>query len=111
MSIKWLNTPFEDVIQAAINIRGDINCEIVFNPELYNEDNIYGATHFREDGSVLIELDTNMQMSSLLETLSHELAHVIAGKEAEHNEKWEKIFEDIYAEYNRYCMSKYGGDL
>lgn len=105
--IKWFNTPFEDVIQSATNIYGELNCEIGFNPKLHCEEEAYGVTQWCEDGTVVVQLDADTSITHLIEILAHELAHVIIGKDEEHTEKWEKAFDNIFKEYNRYCKEKY----
>lgn len=43
----------------------------------------------------------------MMETLAHELAHVIVGPNHDHDEKWEEVFDNIFNEYNRYGKEKY----
>lgn len=105
--INWINTPLDDVIQSVSNLYGELNCDIVFDPELRNRENVYGLTNFFEDGTILIELDTESSLNIIVETLAHELAHVVAGVDAEHGDKWEEVFENIFVEYERYCKEKY----
>ena len=93
--IKWLNTPLEDVIQAAKNIYGDIDCSITINQILMKEEKAYGMTTFADDG-VYIELDAEQPYSIMMETLAHELAHVIVGPNHGHDEKWEEVFDNIF---------------
>lgn len=110
--VRWFNTPFDDVIQAAINVFGEINCEVGFDQDLQQTQEAYGVTQFCEDGTVYIELDANTPVVHLVETLAHELAHVIVNRteKDDHGEKWEETFNKIFDEYNRYCSEKYGLD-
>ncbi|SJP48374.1 hypothetical protein [Clostridioides difficile] len=107
--IKWLNTPIEDVVQSVINLYGDIDCEICFDYGLIAEGN-YGVTTFCDDGTKVITLAIETTLDVLCETLAHELAHVIVGIEHDHDEVWEKCFDSIHKEYNRYCKEKYKVD-
>lgn len=108
--ITWLNTPFEDVIQATRNLYGDIACEIEWDNTLKELENVYGVTTFLQDGRVVITLDARTEVETQVETLGHEIAHVIVGHEMEHGEEWEEIFDNIFQEYNRYCKRKYSDD-
>lgn len=105
--VTWLNTPFADVIKAAENIYGEINCNIQINPALYLEEKAYGATTFTDEGNVIIELDGNTSVVNLIEILAHELAHVVTPDDVEHGQRWEKAFDSIFKEYKRYCKEKY----
>lgn len=107
--ITWLNTPFEDVIQATKNLYGDINCEILIDPELATEEECYGMTQWIEDGRVLITLDGRTSIERLIEILGHELAHVVVDRteKDDHGQIWEEVFDNIFKEYNRYCERKY----
>lgn len=107
--VQWGNTPFDDVIQAALNLYPDIECEIYFVQDLKERENAYGATQFCDDGTIYIELDANTTVVHLIEILAHELAHVVVNRseEDDHGEKWEKVFEEIFQEYNRYGEEKY----
>ena len=106
--IKWLNTPLDDVIKSAENIYGDLECSIVIGQGLMQEETAYGMTSFNDDGTVSVVLDAEQTYSTMMETLAHELAHVIRGKEnATHDEHWQSVFDNIFNEYNRYGKEKY----
>lgn len=105
--ITWLNTPFEDVIQATRNLYGDFDCEIEWDNKLKEEEKVYGVTTFFPNGKVIITLDAKTEVETQVETLGHELAHVIVGHEVEHGAEWEEVFDNIFKEYNRYCERKY----
>lgn len=106
--VKWLNTPFDDVIQSAINIYGDkVNCEIEIGQGLQKEHEAYGETNWCEDGRVIVTLDADAPYVHIMETLAHELAHVVVGADHEHDEVWEKAFDNIFKEYDRYGKEKY----
>lgn len=109
--IKWLNTPFSDVIQAAENLYGEIDCELAFT-YLENEDHA-GVAIFPDDGSLpTIEID--VLRNSIAEgcaTIAHEIAHIVVGHEQQHNEKFEACEAAIQEEYNRYCAAKYNKEV
>ncbi|HII4398198.1 ImmA/IrrE family metallo-endopeptidase [Clostridium perfringens] len=105
---RWLNTPLDDVIKSAENIYGELNCSIVIGQRLMEEENAYGMTSFNDDGTVLVVLDSEQTYSTMMETLAHELAHVVMGKEkTSHDENWKTTFNNIFNEYNRYGKEKY----
>lgn len=110
-SINWLNNPIDDLIQAVHDEYRLLRCAIYFDPELYENEKAYGYTQFDGD-KIIIALDAGVPYKDLLEVLAHELAHAIAGKDSEHNDEWERIFDKIYELYDKYCENKYnGGEL
>lgn len=107
--ITWFNTPFQDVIDATLRLCPNTKCQVGFEQDLQEKEGAYGATQFCEDGTIYIELDANTSVVNLIEILAHELAHVIINRveEDDHGEEWERVFEEIFKEYNRYCNEKY----
>lgn len=99
-------TPIKDIIQSAINLYGDIDCEICFGYGLIDEGH-YGITTFCDDDTKIITLAVETSLDVICETLAHELAHVIVGIEHNHGEVWKECFANINKEYNRYCKEKY----
>ena len=65
----------------------------------------FGATLFNDDGSVDVFISPTLRRGKAItveiaaELLAHELAHVIAGYEAEHGEVWEKHYDRLYELY------------
>ena len=105
--IKRGNTPFEDVITAATNISEELKSKditISFDEDMIES---YGECNEYEDGSIEIVLNAYTPVRHLVETLGHELAHAMVGNKHEHNEVWEKAFDDIFEEYMRYTKEKY----
>lgn len=60
-----------------------------------------GVTSFNEDGTIDIDIDALLPVADAVEILAHELAHVAAGENEGHGEKWEQAFDAIHAEFNR----------
>lgn len=62
----------------------------------------FAETVFSDDGradiilSAKVKNDAEITFSIATELLAHELAHVIAGAEAEHGEEWEKHFDRLF---------------
>ena len=60
-----------------------------------------GLTSFNEDGTIDVDIDALLPVADAVEILAHELAHVAAGEDEGHGEKWEQAFDAIHAEFNR----------
>lgn len=60
-----------------------------------------GLTSFNEDGSIDVDIDALLPVADAVEILAHELAHVAAGEDEGHGEKWEQAFDAIHAEFDR----------
>ena len=97
------NDPFSLVWKAFQNLYPDKECEVWYDQHQGdNHRKEYGYTNFPNDGSIsqiLIFAEHNINIQT--ETLAHELAHVAVGVEHEHDEEWEKAFQDIFDEYER----------
>lgn len=62
----------------------------------------YGFTEFPDDGGPpIIIVYTDFSTEIQLETLAHEMAHVAAGPEHEHDAMWKQAFQAIFEAYNR----------
>ncbi len=69
----------DKLISSRLNNKLDIR--IVFKPTLYKKTESYGETAYYEDSDLppkdfIIEIDSNLRLRSMLETLAHELVHV-----------------------------------
>lgn len=59
----------------------NLDIRIVFKSNLYKKTESYGETAYYEDTSLppkefLIEIDSNLRLRSMLETIAHEMVHV-----------------------------------
>lgn len=103
METPFKNDPFSLVWQAFRNLYPDKECEVWYDQHQNDEhDEEYGFTQFPDDGSipqVFIYAEHNINIQ--VETLAHELAHVVVGIEHEHDLVWESVFDKIFQEYNR----------
>jgi hypothetical protein len=119
MAVEFVNV-FQDVIEAAEEEFGELNCLIQFNPTVNPEnldggDSIYGETIFPEkddpDQRPLVNIGTHLTVADSLEILAHELAHVIDGKPEEgrdpHDQRFYDIFDRISMSYAMLCETKY----
>lgn len=112
--IKFVNNPFDIVIQATQELYSDIKVEIQFNPNIKFKKFLWftfghcGETIFPDDSSVpLINISTNIPFLHMPEILGHELAHVIAGIENDHNEIWQDVFNKIQERFTEIVMENY----
>lgn len=62
---------------------------------------VSGVTNFAEDGDITILVDGTLQVNDAVEVFAHELAHAGVGGEHEHDEVWQKAFDDLFDEYNK----------
>lgn len=60
-----------------------------------------GLTSWNEDGTIDVDISAKLTVADAVEILAHELAHVAAGENEGHGEKWEQAFDAIHAEFDR----------
>lgn len=74
----------------------------------------FACTDFADDGSISIYIsptiknDEPITFEVATELLAHELAHAIAGKEAEHNAVWEAQFDKLNELYENEAIKRAG---
>lgn len=105
----FLNDPFAAIWTAFKKISPQTACNVYWVPEIEDEEThetAYGFTHFAESGEVTVCISANLKIEDAAEILAHELAHVVAGEEHEHDEVWEKYFESIQHGYYENIESK-----
>lgn len=114
------NDPLADVIQAVVNLYGEIDAVIQYNPEMPKKYNFkilgrnlaigkkpLGETFFPDDGTTpIISLNPNIPLIHLVEILGHEFAHVIVGFDGDHDKDWEFAFNRVQKEYDRIVDEK-----
>jgi hypothetical protein len=117
--IQIVNNPFEAVIKAATSIYPDMEAAVQFNPTIKFKKILFftfgccGFTTFRDNRIPLIDISTNIPFEAIVETMAHELAHIICGPGSKHDEQWSRTFERIKEEYDRLSAEKVGciGDI
>lgn len=94
-----IESPLNTLVEIATNYI-DKEVEIIFG-DLENK--CLGITHFPDDNKfpILITLDYKLALIQCLDILGHELAHAIAGPDCEHNETWQKVYDDLNNEYTK----------
>jgi len=94
--------PFTVVIDIFTDMYPDKSCKIEFVQELYKKEKAYGGAHFPGDGSnPTVSIDVETPVLGAVEVLAHELSHVAVGEGKGHGKEWEKVFDDIYNEFNK----------
>lgn len=96
--MELLINPFEIVIDVGNIMYPNIKAIIQFNPDIKE----CGCTTFPDDNTTpIIDISTNIPFDAMIETLAHEIAHLVAGIEHGHDEVWEKVFADIHENYGK----------
>ena len=107
MSIRWVFNPLEMVCEIALDIFGEINCEIAFGKVKGRDKKETAWTMFPDEEGKPFEIviDAEADFEQITEALAHELAHVIAGEDENegHGEEWMAVFERIHQEYIKRC--------
>jgi len=65
----------------SFRLSNKLDIRVVFKPTLYKKTESYGETAYYEDSDLppkdfIIELDSNLRLRSMLETLAHEMVHI-----------------------------------
>lgn len=108
----FLNDIFALIWQAFKSLYPNKDCECYWEPNIRDSDDgkpVYGLTDFGDDGIVSVFVTTTIPIVDAAEIFAHELAHVAVGVEHDHDEAWEKAFDDIFSEYNRLGDALFAG--
>lgn len=105
MNSRWVikNSPFEMLDMAFKRLFPNVNYTAYFEPNIRPDEHgekVYGLTDFADNGEITIFIDTDLSINNAVEIFAHELAHAGVGVGQDHNEKWEKAFDDLFNEYN-----------
>ena len=113
MNKEWIfkNSPFEMLDIAFKKLFSDIRYTAYLDDDIRADEDsekVYGATHIDEDRKITIFLDYNLTINNAVEVFAHELAHAAVGAEHDHDEVWEKAFEDLFEEYHKIGDEMFG---
>lgn len=108
------NDPLPSLFEAFNTLYSDSeNIEVWFtDPSLIKDD--YGVpgkgvTVFPHDGSdPIIYLDKSLPIENVTEILAHEMAHVIAGPDAGHGDRWSNAFDALKYLYDEDMKRRFG---
>ena len=106
MNSNWVikNSPYEMLDIAFKRLFPNVKYTAFFEPNIRAEEDgekPLGLTDFADDGEITIFIDTDLSINNSVEIFAHELAHAGVGIGQEHNEKWQKAFDDLFDEYNK----------
>lgn len=104
LNLKIINNPFETIIGIMKEHYPDAECDIYFGESMTDGKETFGCTLFPEETgyhTIVVEVHPSLSLTDATEILAHELAHVAAGVDAEHNEEWEKVFSHIHEEFRK----------
>lgn len=103
----WIfqNSPFNMLAIAFERLFPNVKCTAYLVPQIKDtetEETAYGFTDFNEEsGEITIFVDSELSVQNAVEIFAHELAHAGVGIEHDHDEVWEKAFDDLFKEYNK----------
>ena len=86
----------------------EVQIQWVNDLEPLDGEDIAGVTHFVSDGTIEIEILTRQSVAEAVETLIHELAHVIIGPIKEHGEEFKNACDSLVAEYEKILDKEFG---
>ena len=98
--LKILNDPIPTLLQVIEELYPGTEAQIQYDPTIKPDEQECGyASYSDELQSFVISVSTEVPVYGVIEIIAHEAAHVIAGLEEEHGEKWERIFGEIHEAY------------
>ena len=98
------NSPFEMLDMAFKRLFPDVKYTAYFEPDIRDNadgNKVCGLTDFSDDGEITIFIDPDLSINNAVEIFAHELAHAGVGVAHDHDEVWEKAFDDLFEVYNR----------
>lgn len=104
----WLPTMIDAAMHVIATLHPTITVQIGYlSAEACKSDDgeeVAGLTLYPDDGSAPeIWISEATPVYGVPDTLLHEMAHVVAGLEADHGPVWEREYEALWAEMNRIC--------
>lgn len=101
--LNFINNPFEIVTEIIEELYPGIECDIYIGNQLTDGKETFGCTLFPDDKNEIpvIEVHYSLNLENATEVLVHELAHVIAGEKADHNDEWEKVFKHLHTKFQQ----------
>jgi hypothetical protein len=98
MSITIYHDPIRDLIKVFERLYPDHDAEVAFCVDNDVVDGACGVTVFGA-GCPQVMLPADLPYVHCTEILAHELAHVVAGEDDGHGEKWKAAFDALHAGY------------
>lgn len=103
MESPFVNDPYAILLKAFRKLYPDKHFVAYWDmkPDGWKEGDGYGYTQFPDDSFPIIGIYADFPVQQQVEIFAHELAHVAAGVEHEHDGVWDGAFAAIFDEYNR----------
>lgn len=104
MASPFVNDPAAIVAGIFSGLYPDVKYRAQLVLELADEGGkaVYAETFFPDDGSdPIISIAANSPIGAMAEIFAHELAHIVAGYESGHGERWEAVMDQIHDEYEK----------
>lgn len=98
------NSPFQILALAFKKLFPDIEYEAFFESNIRRDAKrrkVLGLTDFGDDGKITIFVSSKLSIENATEIFAQELAHAGVGIEHDHDDEWEKAFQDLIDEYNK----------
>ncbi|MBL3731567.1 hypothetical protein JIN86_18420 [Lysinibacillus sp. HST-98] len=107
--MRFINNPIEILFEIVKERYPDTDCDIIIGMQMTDGKETLGCTLFPDDPNerVVIEIHPTLSLENATEILAHELAHVIAGKEADHNEHWNAIFAELHVVFQEKLINRF----
>jgi hypothetical protein len=98
--LRITNDPIPVVLEVIEELYPGTEAQIQYDPTIKPEEQECGyATYSDELQSFVISISAELPIYAVVEIIAHEAAHIIAGLEEEHGQKWEETFEAIHKAY------------
>lgn len=105
MSIKSYFDPFGMLLVVFEELYPEHDCEVHWAEGLKEQEDVWGETNF--DGEIpVVTVDVSCPVQGAVEIMAHELAHVVAGYDEEHGEKWQEVFRKIHEKYQKRILGE-----
>lgn len=113
--VKYINNPFDMVLKATKELYPKTRAWIQFNSSIKFKRFLWfrfgycGYKNFSDKNDIqvsVIDISTNIPFEAMVETLAHELAHVVVGLNERHDEKWLEAFDKINKKYYEIVLSR-----
>lgn len=108
----FINSPFAILDEAFRSLYPDKKYKACIEPSIKDDEGnrVFGFTQFSKGETPVIAISAELNIMDATEIFAHELAHVAAGEEAGHGERWDEEFQRIFDEYNRIGKERFGED-
>lgn len=85
-------------VSAEVNYCGDVGDKL-------------GITVFEDGADPVVVISHTVPTGRVADILSHELAHVAAGPDADHGPEWAAAYAALHARYCQLVDAEFGGDV